>query len=79
MENQNFKIDQKDEKDGYVPFIVYKGNHRILMYIEVGMPLFSAYDAAFDITVHIRNVYKQQVEKALAEQNNPVAESVKSE
>jgi hypothetical protein len=63
------QMDPKDVKEGYVPFIVQKGNHRILMYIELGMPLFAAYDAALDIAVHIRDLYRQQIEKAIAEQN----------
>jgi len=63
------QMDPKDIKEGYVPFIVHKGTHRICMYIQEGMPLFAAYDAAFDIAVHIRGIYREQVERALAEQN----------
>jgi hypothetical protein len=40
------------------------------------MPLFAAYDAALDIAMHIRDVYRNQVEKALQEQNKAQAESV---
>lgn len=67
-QNQAAQIDQADQKDGYVPFIVNKGNHRILVYIQEGTPLFAAYDAALDITVHIREVYRQQVQRAMEEQ-----------
>ena len=67
-QNQTSQIDPQDQKDGYVPFIVSKGNHRILMYIQEGTPLYAAYDAALDITVHIREVYRQQVQKAMEEQ-----------
>lgn len=62
------QIDPQDQKEGYVPFIVHKGNHRILMYVQEGMPIFAAFDAALDITVHIREVYRAQVNKAIAEQ-----------
>jgi hypothetical protein len=68
------QLDPKDQKEGYVPFIVHKGAHRILMYIQEGMPLFAGYDAALDIAVHLREVYRTQVQKALDEQNKAAAQ-----
>ncbi len=80
MENTNQpQIDPKDLKEGYVPFIVHKGPHRILMYMELGMPLFAGYDAALDIAMHVRDVYRAQVQKALEEQNAAVAGTAKTE
>ena len=75
MESTNTQIDPKDLKEGYVPFIVQKGTQRILMYIETGMPLFAAYDAALDIAVHIRDVYRTQVQKALDEQDKSATDT----
>lgn len=70
------QLDPKDQKEGYVPFIVNKGTHRILMYIQEGMPLFAAYDAALDITVHIREVYRAHVQKAINDQQQADAQRV---
>ncbi len=71
------QFDPKDQKEGYVPFIVYKGTHRILMYIQEGMPLFAGYDAALDIAMHIRDIYRTQVQKAMDEQNKAAAHDTK--
>lgn len=67
QDQQAGQMDPKDMKDGYVPFIVHKGEHKILVYIQEGMPLYAAFDGALDIAVHIREIYREQVQKALNE------------
>ncbi|MDX1532862.1 MAG: hypothetical protein R3230_01495 [Nitrosopumilaceae archaeon] len=55
------------KKEGYAHLVVTKNDKKMLVYIQKDMPLNVAFDAAFDVSVHLREVYKDQLKKAMEE------------
>ncbi len=66
MENKIVDDKYKDlEKEGYAYLVVEKDGKKFIVYIEKNMPLNVAFDAALDVSIHLREVYKKQIEKMI--------------
>lgn len=56
------------EKEGYAHLVVTKEDKHLIVYIDKQMPLNVAFDSAFDIAIHLRELYKKRIEDLIEQQ-----------